>query len=283
MRMVPPCCPAPVPVASSVPPFISMRLLLPAPSTISPLTFSSVRARTVPDWFTTSSPAVVELPMSITRPPSACKVAPAALTTLALVAMASAATTRLVSPSLPRSKLILRPEASATVPRLAVMLPVLVTSAPISTTGPPVAVSTPALLTTLALLSSRRKSSLLLPARKSPSRVVSASVEATRPPTLTVAPWLNITPFGLTRNTRPGDVSCPAMVESWLPVTRLSRMLAAACDGLVWLMLTASLAPMEKLFQLMIARSDDCEMPSACPPALEADVVVPTVTPPYVV
>ncbi|MNS75577.1 hypothetical protein D3C72_1091000 [compost metagenome] len=70
------------------------------------------------------------------------------------------------------------------------------------------------------------------------------------------------------------------MVESSLPVTRLSRMLDAPID---WLMLTASLAPMEKLFQLMIARSDDCEMPSACPPALEADVVVPTVTPPCVV
>ncbi|MCY1371459.1 hypothetical protein D9M69_586020 [compost metagenome] len=70
------------------------------------------------------------------------------------------------------------------------------------------------------------------------------------------------------------------MVESSLPITRLSRMLDAPSD---WLMLTASLAPMEKAFQLMIARSDACEIASACPPSGDAVVEPATPTLPCVV
>jgi hypothetical protein len=97
-----------------------------------------VRARTVPVWLTTSSPTVAELPISATRPPLACSVP--LFSTDALVAMASELMTMLVRPSPARSSVILRPEASATVPPSAVMLPALLTAAPISTTGPPLVV-----------------------------------------------------------------------------------------------------------------------------------------------
>jgi hypothetical protein len=252
----------PVDMACSVPP-TRTSLSLPAPSTISPFFMLSELARTVPPWFTTRSPAVVDWPTSTTRPPLACSVP--LLATAALVAIESDRMFRLVRPSPPMSSVILRPEASATVCPSAVMVPVasLLTPAPISTTGPPLAVMSPRLRTVVVSALARSKARLVLPSRKFASLVVMASVEASSPPTLTLAPWLNSTPFGLTRNTRPLAVSCPAMVESSLPLTRFSRMLEA--PSVCW-MLTASFAPMEKLFQSMIARSEPCVMPSAWPP-----------------
>ena len=58
-------------------------------------------------------------------------------------------------------------------------------------------------------------------------------------------------PLGLTRNTRPLAVICPAISLVVLPVTRLSS--ADVAPG--WLMSTRPPAPTEKLCQLMIARS----------------------------
>src|SRR5262245_14829931 len=80
-----------------------------------------------------------------------------------------------------------------------------------------------------------------------------SSVETTSPPTLTWAPLLNRTPAELTRNTCPLALSAPEMTLVSLPMTRLS----VTDELLGWLKLTVSLAPIEKVCQLMIALFDD--------------------------
>jgi len=173
------------------------------------------------------------------------------------------------------------PSAVMRPPALSPGLPPLATEAPISTTEPPPAAAMrPRFCTDAVLLSSRSKVKWLLPlSRKLASLVVMASVEATRPPTFTLAPWLNSTPLALTRKTRPLALSCPAMTDGSLPVTRLSRMLDAPmfCQ-----MLTASLAPIEKPFQLMMARGELWAMASARPPSGVTVGTPDTVTPPCV-
>ena len=97
-------------------------------------------------------------------------------------------------------------------------------------------------------------------------------LEATRPPTLTLAPGANSTPEGLTRKTRPLAFSEPKMLEGLFPKTRLKRL-----DWLLgWEILTVSPLPMPKEFQLMIAWFDpwfificvaEGEAMTACPAA----------------
>jgi len=85
------------------------------------------------------------------------------------------------------------------------------------------------------------------PAAKSAS--VMLRVDATKPPTLTDAPWPNKMPFGFTRNTWPLAVRLPRMRDGSAPTTRFS-----ATD---WLLgctkRTASPAAMLKLCQLRVA------------------------------
>ncbi len=74
-----------------------------------------------------------------------------------------------------------------------------------------------------------------------------ASVEATRPPTLTEAPLPNRMPLGLTRNTLPLDDRLPRMLDGLAPTTRFSATeLLPGCTNC-----TDSPAWMPKLCQLM--------------------------------
>ena len=75
--------------------------------------------------------------------------------------------------------------------------------------------------------------------------------EATKPPTLTWAPWPTKTPLGFNTNTWPLALMLPRMLLRSAPVTRLS--VAEVLLG--WLKRTDSSAPTEKLRQLMTARS----------------------------
>ncbi len=85
------------------------------------------------------------------------------------------------------------------------------------------------------------------PAIKSVSLIF--NVDATMPPTLTCAPGANITPLGLTRNTRPLAFRLPRIFDGSEPTTRLSvTALTLGC-----LKLTVSPAPMLKPCQLMAA------------------------------
>ncbi len=85
------------------------------------------------------------------------------------------------------------------------------------------------------------------PARK--SWLLRLSVEATSPATSMRAPGPIRMPLGLTRKTRPFEVSAPRMTERSGPMTRLRTLEAALC----WMNRVVSLAPIENPCQLMIA------------------------------
>ena len=80
------------------------------------------------------------------------------------------------------------------------------------------------------------------------------SVEATRPPTFTLAPAPNNTPFGLTRKTLPLADKLPKIADGSLPVTRLS---ATDC-AFGWLNTTRPFAPIENDCQLMTTFCEFC-------------------------
>src|SRR5277367_3383181 len=89
-------------------------------------------------------------------------------------------------------------------------------------------------------------------------------VEATKPPPTCTAPLLVIAiPFGLTRYTWPLALSWPAMVEVVDPVTRLR----SAEDASGWAKVTVLPRPIEKPFQLTIARGVVCVTDRLCPDA----------------
>ena len=80
------------------------------------------------------------------------------------------------------------------------------------------------------------------------------NVEATSPPTLTLAVWPNRMPFGLTRNTFPFADRLPRMTEGSEPSTRFSATeLLVGCSKTTLLPL-----PIEKDCQLIAARSLVC-------------------------
>ncbi len=74
-------------------------------------------------------------------------------------------------------------------------------------------------------------------------------VEATSPPTFTLALLPNSTPLGLTRNTLPLAERLPRMTEGSAPVTRLS----ATALALGWTKTTLLPSPIEKFCQLSAA------------------------------
>ena len=78
------------------------------------------------------------------------------------------------------------------------------------------------------------------------------SVDATRPPTLTLDPAPNSTPLGLTMNTLPFALSVPRIAEGSDPVTRFS---ATDCAS-GWVNVTLPFAPIENDCQLTIAFCD---------------------------
>src|SRR5687768_10758252 len=73
------------------------------------------------------------------------------------------------------------------------------------------------------------------------------SVEAMKPAVSMRAPAPNTMPCGLTRKTRPFDLSDPRMLEASLPVTRFST----ALDADSWTKRVRSPAPIENDCQLM--------------------------------
>src|SRR5450830_849367 len=85
------------------------------------------------------------------------------------------------------------------------------------------------------------------PARKSSFRTL--SVLAMNPATSIFAPWPTMMPAGLTSHTRPLELSVPSSTEGSLVITRFRTLLAAE----VWLKRVVSFAPIEKVFQLMMA------------------------------
>src|SRR5450755_1282105 len=99
-----------------------------------------------------------------------------------------------------------------------------------------------------------------LPALKSALPI--SRVEATKPPpTCTEPVGVIAMPLGLTRNTCPLALICPAIVEDVTPVTRL-RMAEPAfgCTKL-----TLALAPTEKLVQSTTALGEDWLIVNALP------------------
>src|SRR5262249_10432821 len=87
---------------------------------------------------------------------------------------------------------------------------------------------------------------LSLPARK--SWFERFRLVATRPATSTCAPEPNTMPDGLMRNTRPFDCNAPRIWEGLPAATRVRTAEAGGC----WMKRVTSLAPIEKLCQLMI-------------------------------
>ena len=69
------------------------------------------------------------------------------------------------------------------------------------------------------------------------------------PATSMRAPCPTMMPAGLTSHTRPLELSVPSSTEGSLASTRFKTLLAVE----VWLKRVVSLAPMEKVFQLMMA------------------------------
>ena len=140
----------------------------------------------------------------------------------------------------------LEPAASTTWPPGALMPPSLRTLAPMSAIWPPRVLRNSPWLTMLP--------GIPVPCTKrwlpdSQSALLRFSDEVTSPATSTRAPWPNSTPFGLSNQTRPLLLRPPRMADGSLPMTRLSTwLLALACSKR-----TALRAPIEKLFQLMIA------------------------------
>ncbi len=126
----------------------------------------------------------------------------------------------------------------------AAITPWLLTLAPSSATEPPPWVLMLPWLSTVAPLV---PVNLACPAKKSLSPRL--SVEATKPPTFTLACGPNKMPLGLSKNTWPLDDRRPKMLEASAPSTRLSST--------AWLLgctnCTPSPAPMLKLCQLMTA------------------------------
>ena len=137
------------------------------------------------------------------------------------------------------------PAASTICPFGAWISPEFETSLPTSRMVPPDAAVMLPWLVTLPWIAPA--SNLSLPAKK--SAVLMCAVEATRPPTSMRAPWPKTMPFGLIKKTLPFDCSCPRIEEGSAPTTRLSTALDADC---CW-KLVISLAPIEKLCQLMTA------------------------------
>ena len=85
------------------------------------------------------------------------------------------------------------------------------------------------------------------PARKSSLRTL--SVLAMNAATSMRAPWPTMMPAGFTSHTRPLELRVPSSTDGSLAMTRLRTLLAAEA----WLKRVVSPAPMEKLFQLMMA------------------------------
>ena len=65
-------------------------------------------------------------------------------------------------------------------------------------------------------------------------------------------PWATVMPLGLTSIIAWSALRDPAITEALLPVTRFNRL----AWGMGWMIWTLSPAPMEKLFQLMMALVD---------------------------
>jgi hypothetical protein len=86
-----------------------------------------------------------------------------------------------------------------------------------------------------------------LPARKSAFERL--RVDATSPATSICAPAPKRMPLGLMRNTRPFDCRAPRIEEGFCAMTRFNTALEADC----WRKRVISLAPIEKLCQLMMA------------------------------
>ena len=139
----------------------------------------------------------------------------------------------------------LLPAARMTLPSGAWMMPLFSMSGATRMTLPPLGVVMLPALRRLPASSPPVK--FRLPLRK--SSLDRFSVLATSPATSIRAPCPKSTPLGLIRNTLPLDCRLPRMSEGSTPVTRFSTALEADC----WRKLVASLAPMEKLCQLMMA------------------------------
>ena len=96
-------------------------------------------------------------------------------------------------------------------------------------------------------------------------------MDVTSPATSTRAPWPNSTPFGFNSHTRPLLLRLPRIDDGSLPMTRLSTWLEAfACSKR-----TALPAPIEKLFQLMIALGELFTV--SVPPTVRAETCPATV------
>ncbi len=207
------------PIASSVP-VSATRPVRPASSTMRPPRSTSERARTTPDWLTTEPTSAPAARAVITAcPPSAIR------TPLLRNCTSSAAsdTDTRVSPSPARSSVTRFPAAIATVPSRALIVPSLLTCAPSSATDPPSAARIVPEFATLPPLPAKCSRA----SRKSWFEM--SSVDATIPPTSTVAPRPNSTPFGLTRKICPLALIRPRISLGAVPTTRLSITLVA--DG----------------------------------------------------
>ena len=177
-----------------------------------------------------------------------------------------------MSPYMSSVKLL--PDASATVPSVAVMVPELRTPGATSAAKPPLEAVIVPLLTIDA---SGRPGMLKLyrPAMK--SAFLMSLVVARKPAVFTTLPGPNRMPSRLMTNTRPLAVNVPMISDGPRPpVTRLS-----ATDELFgWLKRTLSLARMLNVFQLMIALLLDWLMITDAPPWPWMVAAPPTTVPP---
>ncbi len=201
---------------------------------------------------------------STTRPPPA-SISPV-FSTPASARPASPETASCTTPSPARSIVVVSPEARATVPRRATMVPLLATR-------PPTSAASPASRTVIVPWFSTRA-----PAASPPRMVIRPSAAkraastvwlvATRLPTSTRAVPEKTTPWLFWMITVPGAVICPAIVLSRPEWTRLR--VAACAPG--WSKATRWSRPTSKLRQSMIARLEDwCTRVSAAVALIAAE------------
>ncbi len=236
MTTLPPFSPADRPEASSEP-LIATTPFSPPPRMILPWRCATVLASTMPDMLIAwSSTFLARLAVICTVPPSA-RILPALLTaalmgwpsgpTICRVTLSS--TAMLISLSPKKSTVKLLADTSATLPRRALITPLLATPGATSATRPPSATLIVPSLTTVAFGLVEGWLKLYLPARKSSLRIL--VVLAISPPTSTREPAPNRIPFGFMSMILPLAVICPRITEGSTPVTRLS--VTDAADG--WL------------------------------------------------
>ena len=182
---------------------------------IRPLRLAMVCACTVPLFFTKLPIKALALRAVInTRPPSA--ISMCLFSTNALMMPCSTSTVVKLVPL--NTNVALLPEAMATVPWCATMMPSLRTSGASKATKPPSAACSVPWLTTLAWLPLPLK--LLFPAMK--SSLLMPRVVTNKPPTSTCDLAPKMTPLALLMNTCPGALMRPMIWLGSPPTTRLS-------------------------------------------------------------